>query len=336
MYPPYWGPTFWFCLHASSRTYADDEAIPAEAQERLTEFYQLLCRVLPCPGCGVHCAQHMSKRPPRFTTGQEYFRFMVDFHNRVNETAHSPRSTVTYAEAHDLLQERLTQKGTSVAELRQAFLPEFWDMLMFVTFSSMFPHEAQQFNAANKSPNKLKPMDVRQYLRFLRLACYVFPFGATVLPEDHTTVAEVVAQVVPTQVEDVQSRAQGIQLVLDMHNAVSEHFHQNPLTESEMLARFKKYFQSSALEMTRHMRQREEDHQKMTRLQDELDRYVSGENPLADSYRVVVRVLSVVAAVLFVSIVILFSVLRFGPYQIVRKTSLKLPASSVPLTTTKG
>lgn len=77
-----WGPGAWKFLHAA--TFAQEETISAEQQERLKMFFELIGHVLPCGKCQEHYRSYCKDHPVQVGTREELSRWLVDLHNQVN------------------------------------------------------------------------------------------------------------------------------------------------------------------------------------------------------------------------------------------------------------
>mmetsp|Transcript_2209 Transcript_2209/g.6269 ORF Transcript_2209/g.6269 Transcript_2209/m.6269 type:complete len:225 (-) Transcript_2209:29-703(-) len=98
--PAVWGPPTWFFLHCM--TLALPDQVPEEQQERIRGLMYDLQKVLPCPACGAHLADHMRLHPiePHLATRDGLVQWMVDIHNLVNVDIGKREWTRTEAEQH--------------------------------------------------------------------------------------------------------------------------------------------------------------------------------------------------------------------------------------------
>jgi len=320
MYPPSWGNLFWSWQHAGSKACAKfySEALPPEIAERILTFMVRLCKYLPCPGCRFHCTNHMSMVPPRFATGEEFWRYTVDFHNAVN--VRTGKIEVSYEESEMYLAEQLAEFGWTVDKVEDAFFQDWWTALLLTTF----PY--------SESPDKPTEDEKAVYREFLKDACYIMPFGYKTLG-DGRLCRDVMLDFCDSKDMNLDEREMAFASLTGLHNTVCMHFGVFTKTEKEMKAVFgEKFAQKNVSELVRAVQIREEDHKKMSALQKELDELRSGgavlnhegDGSVSNEYKTAtIALASVLGAVLFL-MVVAFVMYRFhigGHWRIMRTPS---------------
>ena len=313
MYPPYWSRFFWRLLHLSGKMYAlRFQTIPSDVSERIYMFLVRLCKYLLCPSCSMHCAANMQIFPPRFMTGEQYWQYTVDFHNRVNER--TQRLKVTNAEAEEVLQTLLEEFKLTFDHLEDAFLQDFWTALLLTSFTF------------SKAPEKPTEDEKKEYREFLYDFCYIVPFGFKTIEQDKT-VRDVMFEKSATL--ELESKDGAFDAVIELHNAVSMVFGVAPKTQKEMKDVFGQNFDAkNATDIARASQMRDEDHKKMIELQQELIKLKDGAAPACDcsNFENATIALSVLLGVVLITLLCVFIVYRTktkGGYKEMDKLSRK-------------
>lgn len=104
--PEIWGTGAWTLLHCITATYPL-RARPS-IQQRYREFLTLLSQTLPCKKCRRHFRTYLRRSPPCLRTRQAFKKWMIDFHNWVNERLGKPILTHETAE---ILMRRQCERG---------------------------------------------------------------------------------------------------------------------------------------------------------------------------------------------------------------------------------
>ena len=102
--PEVWGPKAWEFLHTLTFSYPDDPT-PQEQQSALNLFNSLP-DMLPCKLCGDHCRENIIELPPQVQSKDSLSRWLVEFHNMVNEQTNEMNGTnkqpMTYEQAKQI------------------------------------------------------------------------------------------------------------------------------------------------------------------------------------------------------------------------------------------
>lgn len=83
--PSVFGPHIWAYLHIST-AHLPENLNPAVAQQ-VKNTIAAIPVMLPCESCSIHSGNFMTSNRDRLmglTTGSDFFKFTVDFHNFVN------------------------------------------------------------------------------------------------------------------------------------------------------------------------------------------------------------------------------------------------------------
>jgi hypothetical protein len=93
------GPPFWFILH-NGTAHLPEQISPISLQ-RLRGFIDGIPEMQPCTECSEHARAYIDKNKEKILalkTGDDFFRFFVDFHNVVNQRL--GKKIVSYNEAY--------------------------------------------------------------------------------------------------------------------------------------------------------------------------------------------------------------------------------------------
>lgn len=98
MDPSVWGPHAWIFLESICLAYPKN---PTEEDRINTKnFFIALQYVLPCYGCRINYAKHMSSRPltdKDLSSKESLMRWIINLHNDVNEMKGKPKFTYEQA-----------------------------------------------------------------------------------------------------------------------------------------------------------------------------------------------------------------------------------------------
>jgi len=195
----------------------------------------------------------MNAFPPRFSTGEQYWQFTVDFHNKVNERVN--RLQVSNLEAEKALNDMLKPFALDLDHLEDAFLTYFWSVLFFTTFT---------FSISPETPSD---DEKKNYTTFITDFCYIVPFSFKETPESRL-VRDIMLDYISKMNFDTRDKA--FESIVGLHNSICMHFGQFPKTVAEMKEEFGKIFDAkSSIEIARSSQMRDEDHKKMMELQQE-------------------------------------------------------------------
>jgi hypothetical protein len=259
-WPPAWGYIFWNYIHASAKSYEGID-IPPETSKQIKIFLEKTCSLLPCPACSFHCVKHVSQHQPFFETGDNFWKYTVDFHNTVNKK--TGKIEFSYEEAEIQMNLRLKPYDLSTKDMTRAFLQEYWNVLLHTTFT------------VSQTPDSLTQLERDSLLEYLKAACYTIPFSMFEIgnnDEKRLTVRhEMLAYLNTDENLDFSTRDKAFLTVTNLHNFVCTHFHVFPRTYVEMKTLFmSSYENKNYIELVRAHQIREEDHAKMLELQKEL------------------------------------------------------------------
>lgn len=101
--PDKWGPVVWHALHYVTLGYPDKPSI--EQKNKYKQFFTLLSDVLPCSICANHFTENLVKMPLSdniLNTKESLIKWLIDFHNVVNEKNNKP--IILYKEARQLIE----------------------------------------------------------------------------------------------------------------------------------------------------------------------------------------------------------------------------------------
>jgi len=305
-YPPLWGYLYWPLFHAAAKAYIKffkDQNLPNDISEQILFFFVHICKYLPCPGCRHHCSQQMQSHVPRFFRGEDFWTYTVDFHNAVNER--NDKLRFTYAQAEDALETYLQSWKSSIDTIEETFSMDWWVAILLTSMTYCYV------------PDKPTDEEKTEYRKFLRSLCYIFPFGHKVL-SDGRLCRDVMLECCDSKEMNLDSREQSFEAINHLHNSVCEHFGVLKKTLPEMKEVFAKKFTIQATQdISRGIQMREEDHKKMSALQQELNNLrltnkVSG-SPSSElnAYQTATIALSCILGFLLLALLLLFLLYRF-------------------------
>ena len=84
----YWGPKFWDFLTTIAFSYPDNPSY--EEKTAMLNLFLSLPQILPCKLCGEHCYENLIKSPPQVDNKDSLTRWLVNFHNMVNNELGKP------------------------------------------------------------------------------------------------------------------------------------------------------------------------------------------------------------------------------------------------------
>ena len=101
--PSVWGPVIWHALHYITLGYPVN---PTEDQkQKYKMFFSLLSDVIPCSICRTHFSENLIKMPLSddvLSTKESLIKWLIDFHNVVNEMNKKP--IIKYEDARILIE----------------------------------------------------------------------------------------------------------------------------------------------------------------------------------------------------------------------------------------
>lgn len=299
------------------------DALPDELAVHTLQFMLRLCKFLMCPSCGFHCRQYTATNKPEFVSGQQFWEYTVDFHNAVNER--TGKIQVSYEEAETYLNEMLQQHGYDIDTLQDAFLQDWWTVLLLTSMTYYVP------------PNSPTEEQKQIFTDFIRDFCYITPFGHKTIVDEESKTGEqrlcrdIMVEFLDTPLWDVSDREKSFDSITALHNRVCSGFGVFKKTREEMKAAFGQRFErKNTTDLTRAVQMREEDHKKMGALQKEINdlKNLNGGQALAkqesntsETYKISTIVLGCALGITLFFILTVFIVMRFqigGVWKIIR------------------
>lgn len=269
-YPPAFGPYEWFTLHAMAAGQEEVGDAFSEAKRReLDAFFRYKAGKLMCGGCSWHFSQYVREHPPgELRDGAAFWRYLVDFHNAVNDR--TGKRVVSDEEAREMLREQLAK-----VPVLDACTETQWVALSFMCFTFAA-------NAAAARPDERGPF-LEHVSSWLRWA----PFTqrrAELLSRLEARVERDRAAEWATEGDGAYGRKQAIALISDLANLAGREFGRVERTTEEFTAEvFGRFSRTKLLEIARAEQLRKEDHNKITQLEVELRLLRGDKSPLTPS-----------------------------------------------------
>lgn len=253
-HPPYWGWLFWNYKHSAAHAYEQvTEELSPEVAEHIFQWFSLWCRFLPCPSCVGHCGVYNKQNPPRFTKSSEFFEYTVRFHNAVNER--TKKLTLTVMQARQALEKNLKDQNISLDEIRSTMVMDWWYVFWF-NCTYLIDFRKSKMTVADEA-------DQKAFREYLQHSAYIVPFVAH-HPTIRTCWLETIDSFQPTTSEEAR------QCITDLYNAICPHFGATPVTYTEMVKNFERFWMNMKIfSIPRTMQIREEDHARMLEMQKE-------------------------------------------------------------------
>jgi len=123
-----WGPRLWDFLHACSF------ALPEKPTEEQTKAFEKLLEalrvLLPCPKCRNHYNTFIEEKPAPATCGTDLQKWLVDFHNDVNERLGKPTIPLETVKANYISEAKFSGSATETSS--------FWIWVAAIAFIIVF------------------------------------------------------------------------------------------------------------------------------------------------------------------------------------------------------
>lgn len=316
-WPPEWGYLYWFLFHSGTSSYLTFDEIPKDELMHLQEGITNICGLLPCPSCSRHCQENVQQKPPKFTTDPEMVhQYFIRLHNAVNEHQTS-KKVLTYEEADNLLEDRLQEQGFSIDTITEAFLPQYWLVLIWMVKSApSIPKD----NFTMTIQKEIRPLLVSQFKNII----YYFPFCR------NESTLETLQHFTDGLTDDsFETIMDGCKVISDMYNSVCLEYNQPFMSTEDMQT---KWFKEIPQQLPRAEQMRREDHKLMKKLQEELhtlQKRENGEGVVSKEWKDLAVVLMAVMTIIITSIS-LISLKRYWENRLLQKnTSDNLHSSKV-------
>lgn len=254
-WPPEWGYLFWFLFHSGTYSYLNFDEIPKKEIARLQEGLTNICGLLPCPSCSRHCQENIQKKPPKFTTDpQMIHEYFINIHNTVNEEQTGKR-VLGIEEANTFLNQRLKEQGYSLDTITEAFLPQYWFVLIWIVKSAP---SVPKDNFTMTIQKSVRPLLVKQFQNII----YYFPFCRN---ESTLSILKEVTEGLTE--DDFETIMEGCKVISDMYNSVCQEYNMPFLSLEEMQT---EWFKEIPQHLPRAEQMRREDHKLMAQMQEDL------------------------------------------------------------------
>ena len=102
--PNVWGPVIWHALHYITLGYPDNPT--NDQKQKYKMFFSLLADVIPCSICRNHFSENLINMPLSdevLKTKESLIKWLIDFHNVVNEMNKKP--IIKYEDARKMIEE---------------------------------------------------------------------------------------------------------------------------------------------------------------------------------------------------------------------------------------
>jgi hypothetical protein len=96
-----WGPHAWFLLHSITLAYPLKPTSIDKSNH--LEFLKSFGKIIMCDICKAHYNRKIKQNPPLLDSRDDYFKWMIDFHNEVN--GRTGKRSYTYQEVLKIYQD---------------------------------------------------------------------------------------------------------------------------------------------------------------------------------------------------------------------------------------
>jgi len=319
MDPNLWGYMYWFMLHCAGMHWRSKVTLTIDEAAMLKRFLEIMCRLLICPPCSLHCQMYVMRNPPIFATGHDFYKYLIDFHNTVNQKKPDPSVTLTYEEADAKLLEQL-QGQTPI----QAFNDQMWASVLLTTVR-YFPTEK----------TVATDEEVAAYRQFLSDWIAMVPFSHRVVDgvfttDDDTmkTVGSCMQSALATLPLD--TRESSFSSICALYNVAAPHFGLLPRSTDETRVIFNNFWGDSkhSTDIQRSNKRHNEDQLKMVQMQKELHAMQQlldrTEAQKLESYKTATIVLSCILGLLIIGLIVLAIVWRRRGWKLIRRQEKEL------------
>lgn len=316
MDPNLWGYMYWFMLHCAGMYWKNKGTLTNEQAVIMKRFLEIMCRLLICPPCSMHCQLHVTKNPPVFTTGHDFWKYLVDFHNTVNQRKLHPSITLSYEEADAKLLEQL--KGFDPVDVCN---DQIWACLL-LTSARYFPAEKTEATEDEQT----------MYRQFITDWFRVMPFGSKVIAGafagEDKTVRDVAIEALQTM--DLRTREASFTSICSLYNVAAPHFGLMPRSTDETRVVFNNFWGTSShsMDIQRSTKRHDEDQQKLIQMQKELHNMQQlmdrTDTQQLQSYKTATIVLTCILGLIIIGLIVLAIVWRRQGWKLVRRQSKEI------------
>jgi hypothetical protein len=270
MFPPFWGPIFWQFSHASAEHFRRRGTDLTEKESQaIAQFWDVQSRFLPCPACSIHCRQHIQQNPPVFKTGEEYSRWMFEFHNDVNQR--TKKLEIEWDESLEMVEKQFkTMKGYD-GSTNSLNTDDYWHVFLILAHTfcpgkmekDMTEEEKNEDNPLKKI--KATPEQVTAFNKYALSLPYVFPCQDRPCGSDMTFKDRMLLHVKENPFEG-KTIDDALTWVNKVYNSMMMCFGNIiPVGKQEMMVGFNSRFESFRnMDLGRAFQVRLEDHERMS------------------------------------------------------------------------
>lgn len=226
--PRLWGHLYWFFIHSGSYYYITKKS-DEHNLVHIQNFFLDLPNYLPCPGCKQHATMHIMNNYPKFDTFEKVWEYGINFHNQVNRR--NGKLIYSTEDAKQMLINRLQEFKLTVDELENAFLQDYFTVLIFTTYTYYNVH------SDDNAPDILQ----EKYKNFLLNIVYLFPFGQKITSLNETC-RDIMKTFINSEEFKVANQQEAETSITSLYNHICTIFNCHPVSKAEMRNRFTQYF----------------------------------------------------------------------------------------------
>ncbi len=208
MFPPVFGSWCWKFLHAMAYSYKD-HIFTQEESIWMETFITVMFSHLPCPGMCHNAMIYVRNNKPEFVNGNDMVDYLHTYHNLVN--TYKNQSIFSKEEAKTSLEIQIGNLGFKLEELEDAFVDDFWFVLLLIA-------------------KEIKHQTTLQ--DFLIASCFALPFNRHVC-EDGILVRNVMLDALEDTIH-ASSNLIYLQPITNMYNNAASHFNESIRSCDEM------------------------------------------------------------------------------------------------------
>ena len=302
MDPNMWGYMYWFMLHCTGLFWKNKGTLSEEDKEIISRFLKTMCIYLTCPPCSIHCQLYTNQHSTEFNTGEDFYKYINDFHNAVNQRTN--KLTYTYQESDENTLELL--KGLKPEE---SFSEQMWITLFLSTL---------RLHAHDKTEATEEEEEV--FRTFVSDWCHVIPFASQKQSiDDEQSIGDRMLEILSKR--EFKNQDGAFKSILFMYNEIAPYFNVSHKSEVEMRKLFNSLFANDkhAIDIGRSAQRHMEDQKKLVELQKQIHTFGNRTTEQSrQDYMIATITLSCVLAIVLIGVIVLIVLWKKQGWRLLR------------------